>query len=274
MHKDGYKPMVSIIVPVHNQSSKTVRCFASIRANTKTPHEIIWVDNGSTPQHFSVIKRQAIKPRMHTKLVKFKNNTGFVKATNIGIREVERSSKYIILLNNDTEVTMGWEQQLIRPLRDNPDAGAVGPVTQSKLSWQEASYLNAKWNLSLPAFPKRGMLSDKINAYGEILKNKYENQYQIVKDDKLSLSFFCVALRKKTFEKFGLLDESFGIGFGDDDEYCHRLRMNGLDLFISLGTFVYHWHRTTFNALNLPVDSLQRRNTKLLRAKNILAKKQ
>lgn len=267
MHKDGYKPLISIIIPVHNQSSKTVRCFASIRANTKTPHEIIWVDNGSAPQHFGVIKRQAIKPRMHTKLVKFKNNTGFVKATNIGIRESERSSKYIILLNNDTEVTAGWEQRLIKPLRTNKNIGAVGPVTQSRLSWQEASVLNARWNLALPLFPKRGLFQDKIDAYANLLVKKFATSYRDVGD--LPLSFFCAALRKDTIERVGLLDEEFGIGFGDDDEYCHRLRANKLKLLISLGTFVYHWHRTTFNALNLPVESLQRRNANLLKRKKI-----
>jgi GT2 family glycosyltransferase len=202
---------------------------------------------------------------MHTKLVKFKNNTGFVKATNIGIREVERSSKYIILLNNDTEVTTGWERKLIKPLSNNPNVGAVGPITQSKLSWQEASRLNSRWKLSIPLFPKRGLVKDKISNYAELLSKTYGDQYRDA--GKYPLSFFCVALRKKTFDTVGLLDEEFGIGFGDDDEYCHRLRTHGLKLLVSLGTFVYHWHRTTFNALNLPVASLQRQNSNLLKRK-------
>ena len=116
MHKDGYIPKLSIIIPVYNQSQKTIRCFASIRASTKMPYEIIWIDNGSSADHFGLIKRQAVKPRVHTKLIKFKNNIGFVKATNIGIKEVEKSSEYIIFLNNDTEVTPNWEKYLIQPL--------------------------------------------------------------------------------------------------------------------------------------------------------------
>ena len=81
-HKDGYKPVVSIVIPVHNQAALTAQCFRSIRAKTRTPYEIIWVDNGSSSENFEIIRRQATRPRMHTKLVRFSQNMGFVKATN------------------------------------------------------------------------------------------------------------------------------------------------------------------------------------------------
>ena len=58
-------------------------------------------------------------------------NLGFVKATNQGIKEAE--GDYIILLNNDTEVYMGWEKRLINPLIEDKSVGAVGPVTKVEL---------------------------------------------------------------------------------------------------------------------------------------------
>jgi O-antigen biosynthesis protein len=265
MHSDGYKPIISIIIPVHNQSQKTIRCFASIRASTKTPYEIVWVDNGSHAEHFGPIKRQAVKPRVHTKLVKFKQNVGFVKATNAGIKEVEESSKYIILLNNDTEVTPGWEQRLIYPLEQDPKIGAVGPVTQSKISWQEAKNLNLRWKYDVPIYHRRRGGTYTIQEYGKTLGKLFGNKY--VEIGKIPLSFFCAAFRKEIFDEVGLLDEEFGVGLGDDDEYCFRMRAYGYKLALSLGAFVYHWHRTTFNKLGLPVDKLQRKHTALLRVK-------
>ena len=265
MHSDKYQPVVSIVVPVHNESAKTIRCFASIRANTHMPYEIIWVDNGSSPDHFGKVKRQAMKPRVHTKLIRFKKNVGFVRATNAGIKEVEKSSKYIVLLNNDTEVCWNVLLKLTTPL-DDKEVGAVGPITQSKISWQEAEHLNMRWGFGLPKFPNgKGANPKLIRAYSDLLTKKFSDRYVPV--DKLPLSFFCVAMRKDTVEKVGLLDEAFGFGLGDDDEYCFRLRAHNLKLMLSLETFIYHWHRSTFRSLKIPVDKLRRKNIRILREK-------
>jgi GT2 family glycosyltransferase len=94
-----------------------------------------------------------------------------------------------------------------------------------------------------------------------MFKNKY------IDVGKLPLSFFCAAFRKETFDQIGFLDEDFGMGLGDDDEYCYRLRAHNLKLVLSLETFVFHHHRTTFKALKLPVDKIRRRNIHTLRAK-------
>jgi len=265
MHRDGYKPKVSIIIPVHNESAKTVRCLASIRANTKLPYEIVWVDNNSNDDNFGLIRRQATRPNVHTKLIKLKQNVGFVKATNIGIKEAESSSKYIILLNNDTEVSRYWATKLVTPLRKDATVGAVGPITQSSISWQEATNLNRRWDLKIPKFTKGGDNTKNIHKYNEIISRKFKDKYMDI--GALPLSFFCVALRKETFDQIGLLDEDFGIGLGDDDEYCFRLRAHNLTLVLSLETFVYHHHRTTFKALKLPVDSIRRKNIRVLREK-------
>jgi GT2 family glycosyltransferase len=250
---------------VHNEAAKTVSCFASIRSNTKMPYEIIWVDNGSTPENFGLVRRQATKPKVHTKLIKLDKNVGFVRATNLGIKEAEKSSKYIILLNNDTEVSQNWAKKLTAPLNKDPEVGAVGPVTQSKISWQEARNLNRRWNLQIPKFPKGGDKIKNIYNYSNTLTDMFKNKYIDV--GPLPLSFFCVALRKETFDKLGLLDEDFGLGLGDDDEFCFRLRANKLKLVLSLEAFVFHHHRTTFKSLKLPVDSIRRKNIKTLRTK-------
>jgi len=265
MHRDGYKPEVSIVIPVCNESVKTVQCFASIRANTKVPHEIIWVDNGSDSENFGLIKRQATKPNVHTKLIKLKQNVGFVQATNIGIKEAEKSSKYIILLNNDTMVSQCWAAKLITPLKKDLKIGAVGPVTQSGISWQEATQLNRRWDLQIPRFPKARDASKNIYNYSNTLTSMFKDKYMDI--DALPLSFFCAAFRKETFDELGLLDEDFGMGLGDDDEYCFRLRAHKLKLVLSLETFVFHHHRTTFKSLKLPVDKIRRKNVRTLRDK-------
>jgi GT2 family glycosyltransferase len=257
MSKDKFRPVLSIIIPGINEAPKTVKCLQSIRAYTATPHEIVWVDNGSSPKQFAAIKYQATRPNVHTKLIRNSNNLGFVKAINQGLSEAV--GEYIILLNNDTEVTPNWEKKLIKPLLTNPKVGAVGPVTQSRIAWQEAFNLNLRWNLSLPIF------TTTTENYAEQLEKKFKDKY--VDIGNLPLSFFCAAFRRSTFKDLGGLCEEFSIGLGDDDEYSMRLRGYGYRLMLSLGTFVYHHHRTTFKALHLGVDSLRRHNVKILQRK-------
>lgn len=256
-HKDGFKPKVSIIVPVWNQADLTVQCFASIRENTKIPHEIIWVDNGSSPENFKLVRRQATRPRMHTKLVRNARNLGFVKATNQGIKEAE--GEYIILLNNDTQVSYKWATNLIKPLMTDPEVGIVGPVTQSKIAWQEASVLNKKFKLTLPTY------GGDVARYAQMLGTRFGGKYIDV--GKNPLSFFCAAFRRSIFDDLGSLDTDFGIGLGDDDHYCMLARDAGYKLYLSLGTFVLHAHRSTFKALKLDVDHLQRIAQKTLKRK-------
>jgi len=230
MSKDLPPPIVSIVIPVINQPALTVKCFQAIRANTKLPYEIIWVDNGSNPESFGVIRRQATR-------------------------------EYVILLNNDTEVSWKWATKLIKPfLTDNNTVGAVGPVTQSKMAWQEGQHLNKMWKLGIPRY-RQGY----HDSYHTMLEKKFAGKY--INVGNKPLSFFCAAFRRSIFSEVGLLCEEFSVGLGDDDEYCMRLRANGYKIMLSLDTFVYHAHRTTFNALNLGVDSLRRHNLKVLRRK-------
>lgn len=258
-YKDGFKPVLSIVIPVLNQSEKTVKCLSSIRASTSIPHEIVWVDNSSSDKEYSKIRYQATRPRVRCKLVRNPSNYGFVKATNQGIRESE--GKYVILLNNDTEVYTGWDKHLIKPLETDPKVGAVGPVTQSGIAWQEAANLNRRWNLGLPLLKN----NEDPGKYAEQLSKKFGSRYIDV--EALPLSFFCCAVRMDTFKELGLLDENFSIGLGDDDEFCMRLRYAGYRMFLSLGTFVFHHHRTTFKELRLGMDSIRRHNVRVLKNK-------
>lgn len=265
MHADGFKPLLSIIIPVCGQAAKTAKCFKSIRASTVMPYEIIWVDNGSDPHSFDIMKRQATKPRMHTKVVKFKKNQGFVKAINAGLSEVEDSVQYIAFLNNDTEVTYKWASKLTAPLKDE-SVGAVGPVTQSLISWQEPSHLNLRWKLGLPKYPRGRGVHDESVAYADVLhQSAFVDRF--IDIGKIPLAFFCTMFRKDVIDEVGPLDEDFGMGLGDDDEYCYRLRAHGYRLMLSLGTFVFHWHRTTFTSLKLPIDKIRRHNIATLKRK-------
>ena len=63
------------------------------------------------------------------------------------------------------------------------------------------------------------------------------------------MGFYCVALRKSAIDKVGLLDEKFGIGMFEDDDYCMRFTQAGYKLVITDGCFIYHKGSVSFKKL-------------------------
>src|SRR5208337_3028273 len=63
------------------------------------------------------------------------------------------------------------------------------------------------------------------------------------------LVFFCVMIRRDVIDAIGLLGEQFGVGLGDDDEYCQRAQAAGYDLIYVGDLVVFHYHKMTFRSL-------------------------
>lgn len=224
-----------IIIPTFNQENFTVKCLESLRAFTKD-YRVIWVDNGSTSESRQTVLNEL---KNHEYLsIWLDKNYGFVKAVNLGLRNAK--AEFVILQNNDTEVTEEWLDRLMVPFEKDPLVMATGPLTDAEGSWQ--GWKNFK-KMRMPDFPN--LDESEKSQYSAILGEKYKNVNLEVK----MLAFFCTVFRKKVFDELGLLDEVYGRGFCDDDDFCHRIRKNGAKVICVLSSFVFHHHRTTFKSM-------------------------
>jgi len=247
-------PKVSIVIPGHNQSVKTIQCIQSIIKHSLLTYEIVFINNGSDDLEMQKIQQHLDKVD-HT-VIHNEENTGFVKATNQGIKVSKY--EYIIMLNNDTTIeTPHWDDLLVKPLMKDPTVGAVGAVTQSGIAWQEVSKLKKSFKINYPRI-------QKVKEYHRQIEN-FKYRYLDVKNQPLA--FFCTAFKREIFNEIGYLDENFHIGLGDDDEFCLRLRSKSYKLLLSLGCFIFHHHRTTFKALDIDEAEIRKVNMPILRQK-------
>ena len=113
-------PVVSIVIPFYGQLAYTARCLASVaRHLPKMPIEIVLVDDASPDNNADVLS--AIKG---VRVIRNPSNAGFIESCNRGAREAR--GRYLIFLNNDTEVQTEWCDELVRTLTEVPDCGIAG----------------------------------------------------------------------------------------------------------------------------------------------------
>ena len=114
------QPFVSILIPVYGQIHYTLQCLTSItRYLPEIPFEIIIIDDCS-PDH-SVKFLSLIKG---IRLLKNDDNQGFIRSCNTGASVAK--GQYLYFLNNDTEVTAGWLEALLRTFYELPGTGLAG----------------------------------------------------------------------------------------------------------------------------------------------------
>ena len=238
---EAIHPMVSIIVVAFNNCALTKLCIDSLLGNATWPRsEIIVVDNASSDET-RVYLRYLARSEPSVKVILNSENRGFAAANNQGLAIAR--GEYLVLLNNDTVVPRGWLEPLMKALRD-PLVGLVGPVTnfvgnEAKIDVEYAGLEG------MAEFARAWMSAHAGESF-----------------DISMLAMFCVAMRRDTFDRVGLLDESFGIGMFEDDDYSRRIQAAGLRTVCTKASFVHHFGQASFKKLIEAgsYDALWRRN--------------
>jgi GT2 family glycosyltransferase len=114
-------PLVSIITVNYNQSEVTMELLATLRKISYPNVEIIVVDNASPSDNPDIIKEKF--PEIT--LIKSPENLGFAGGNNLGV--FQSKGKYLLFINNDTEVPPGFLEPLVEKLESDPQIGVVSP---------------------------------------------------------------------------------------------------------------------------------------------------
>jgi GT2 family glycosyltransferase/tetratricopeptide (TPR) repeat protein/SAM-dependent methyltransferase len=231
--------LTSIVILTHNQLEFTRQCVDSIRLVTDEPIELVFVDNGSTdatPEYLRALA--ATDPRV--KVITNNSNRGFPAGCNQGIAAA--TGRQILLLNNDTLVTTGWLSRLLHALHSNPAIGLVGPCTDNVSGEQ--------------AVPTNFDGIESLDGFAWDWAKMHDRQIE----DTDRLVGFCLVIRRELIEKIGVLDERFGIGCYEDDDYCRRALAAGFRAVIARDVFIHHAGGATFRGSGVDFGALMREN--------------
>jgi len=226
-------PLVSIVIPVHNQSEYTRACLASIAAcPPPVEYEVVVVDDGSTDGTVQLLADICGKDN-HVRFVRNAASLGFAGACNRGAKAALGS--IILFLNNDTQVQPGWFPPLLETLTNCPDIGIVAP----KLIFTNRTIQHCGKVWSDPALP---------NSHPHHIYYKFPADHPAVtrsRDFQL-VTGACIMVRANEFRELGGFDEGYENGWEDDD-LCYKYTSSGKRVFYCAESVIIHHQNKTLN---------------------------
>ncbi len=228
---------LSIIIVSYNTKEFLKKCVDSIFEHGKSLKiEIIVVDNNSTDGVVETIPGSKY-PVSNFKLILNKENVGFSKANNIGIRQA--SGKYILFLNPDTEIRKNTLQKMVDFMDTYTSAGvATCRVELPSGELDDASHRGfpTPWNSFAHFTGISKIFSESTIFNGYNLGFKDLNKIHEI--DSCAGAFMIA--RKKAGEEIGWWDEDYFF-YGEDLDFCFELKEKGWKIYFVPSVSILHY---------------------------------
>ncbi|HEY9508952.1 MAG TPA: glycosyltransferase [Verrucomicrobiae bacterium] len=227
---------VSIVIPVYNQLELTRACLESIvKFPPATPCDITVVNNASTDGTGEFLRE--LESLGGIRVIHNEKNEGFARGCNRGTQT--SPGTLLLFLNNDTQVTAGWLDALVRAA-SKPDVGVVGAkllYANGRIQHAGIGFING-----LPDHPYRNALADapEVNQFREL--------------DMITGA--CLMIHRDLFLQLGGFDEVYRNGVEDVD-LCLRARAAGRKVVYEPRAVVYHLEGQSEGRFNHVSDNLK-----------------
>jgi GT2 family glycosyltransferase len=201
------EPLLAAVVVVNwNGRRHLERCLMAFYADDPSDTRAIIVDNGSTDG--SVEWVAAHFPQ--AQVIPLSTNVGFAAATNVGIAATQ--SRYVVTLNNDTEVRPGWLTALLETAESDRTIGLC--ASRIRLADRPDTIDSA------------GIRVDRLGfAWQRGHGRRDAGEYRIA-CDVFGPSAAAALYRRAMLETIGGFDEDFG-SYYEDVDLAWRARLAG-----------------------------------------------
>ncbi len=216
--------------------------------------DIFIVDNNSDDGSVDFIK----KNYSSVKIIQNDKNYGYAKGYNVGLNKIQ--SQYLVLINNDVEVSENWLDPMFNSMEQNKKIGSCQPKILSYKNRTTFEYAGAAGGyLDYLGYPYcRGRIFDTV----ELDKGQYDSPKEIFWS-----SGACMMVRNKLFKKLEGFDESF-YAHMEEIDLCWRIKGLGFKNFCFPKSIVYHLGGGTLNYNSPKKTYLNFRNNLIMITKN------
>lgn len=230
-------PDVSVVILSYGQVDYTLRCLNSIAEHPPLSSvEIVVSDDCSGAGD---LDKLTVIPNLT--FLQPEENLGFLKHANWAVGQTK--GKYVLLLNNDTELKPGAIDALLETARTTPNVGLVG----SKLVYPDGRLQEAG-----------GIVWNDASAwnYGH-LDNPDRPEYNYVREVDY-ISGASILVPRAVWDRLGGFDEIFVPAYYEDTDLAFRLRQSGLRVIYQPESVVVHYEGVSHGTdINLGVKAHQ-----------------
>ncbi|RAP58629.1 hypothetical protein BTJ49_05650 [Oleiagrimonas sp. MCCC 1A03011] len=236
-------PLASVIIPVYNHCDDTLRCLRALsRARTRASFEIIVVDDGSSDG-----TAEALQAMPEVRLLRRERNAGFVAACNAGAEAAH--GRFLVFLNNDTEVADDWLDTLLLALLEDRSCGLAG----SKLIYPDGVLQEAG-----------GIVFSDARASNYGRGEHPEDPRFNYKREVDYCSGAAIAIERDLFRVIGGFDTRYAPAYYEDTDLAFSVRARGLKVIYQPRSRVTHYEgRTAGTDPDHGVKRFQQRNRRL-----------
>lgn len=215
------EPLVSIITVNYNQSQVTFDLLESLRHISYSNIEIIVVDNASPTD-----EPQAIKQKYpEVTLILSDKNLGFAGGNNLGVRASK--GKYLLFINNDTEVPSDFLEPLVQLCEKDGEIGMVSP--KIKFHWNPDIVQYA-------GFTKMNPYTLRNNGLGYYKRDCPElNQLS----ETESIHGAAMMVPRKVIEEVGMMTEVYFLYYEEHD-WAEMIKRAGYKIYYQPASYILH----------------------------------
>ncbi|HEV2042705.1 MAG TPA: glycosyltransferase, partial [Casimicrobiaceae bacterium] len=231
-HQPG--PAIDIIVPVYNAADDLRRCVDSVLLHTDCDYRLLLIDDASPDPAIGAYLREMQSralPQVHCG--SNENNVGFTLTANRGMSSA-RAGADVVLLNSDTIVTRGWLDKLVRCAQSDACIGTITPFSN-----------NAEI-CSLPRFCENNSWPPERDT--EPMVRALERAAAPSYPELPTGVGFCLYIRRALIDSIGVFDPVFGLGYGEENDFCMRAARAGFRNVLCDDAFVVHMGGSSFGA--------------------------
>lgn len=178
-------------------------------------------------------------------LIKNSTPKSFAANANFALSHALPERADVILLNNDLLFTESWLEELL-----SPERAILSPISNREAVYRSNDF---EWKNVLTLDEIRGR-EEELTAIVKTHRTKNFGSQTV-----LALPFFCVFIPFLVYSEIGLFDESYGVGGGEDYDYCIRAALKKIPVRYRAGSYVLHFNgKSTWHGAESGSDTCAR----------------
>jgi glycosyltransferase involved in cell wall biosynthesis len=226
---ESRRPLLSVVIPVHNGGQDFERCLLRLRDSDRTDYELVVVDDGSTDSS------AALAERFGAIVVRNPTRNGPAQARNTGARAA--TAPLVFFLDADVAVHRDTLSKVVARFEADPGLSAL-----------------------FGSYDDQPTAPGVVSQYRNLLHHYVHQQGEFVADARPARTFWtgCGAIRKQAFLDFGGFDPKlYDRPAIEDIELGYRLTDAGCRVLLARDVLATHMKRWTLASV-VRTDIFQR----------------